>query len=145
MSITYVPRAFGSTIILSTPPALTAVQLAQLVHYVPPVIFAGTTMPLFPITPPVYQANGVILQDVPTVMTAPAVQGKLIAAGSVFTLLFSNPSAGTQSALANGLVVTLTFALYGGGMATGSVLCASSLTSGMFQVQCTTLVTISIT
>ncbi len=88
----------------------------------------GNVMPLSPV-PPVYAVSGMLLANQPYIATAPLVSMGTLCAGDVFTLLFRNPSSATQSALADGATALLTFALFGGALAYGSVRLASATVS----------------
>ncbi len=132
------PRDIATRILLQAAPppvVLTLVPTPPAVQDIPAV--SGTTLPIFPPFAGRYAVNGAILADQPILTSAPFLQGITVPAGSVFTLLFSNPSTPTQTALASGASVSLTFALFTGMMVTGQVQVVSTLTGGMFQVTCT--------
>lgn len=108
--------------------------------------FAGSGLSVPVLVPSVqpYAVNGAVLPDQPSLRTAPLVSGRILASGSIFTLLFSSPSPITQSLLADGSQVTLRFGLADGGTATGSVQLTSNMTGNMFQVTCTLLSSVSL-
>jgi hypothetical protein len=78
---------------------------------------------------PVYAVGGTLLADQPYLTTAPAPSpgATTISAGTPFTLFFQSPTSGTQTLLANGNTVTLTFGLADGRRATGRVRVLNSL------------------
>jgi hypothetical protein len=103
----------------------------------------GAYLPLGrPVLP--YVINGITL-DLPTICTAPMGSNSvLVPTGSVFTLLFTNPSAQTQSMLTNYPTATMTFTLYGGEQVTGLVALSTTTGSPIWQVFCTTLAPIQV-
>jgi hypothetical protein len=129
---TYVIRAFGGTLVTTTPTPPSGNALSPLVYATTNFRGVGMGLPiLIPIQSP-YMVNGTILSDQPGTCTAPFVTSSLIPVGSTFTLIFSSPSNATQTNLANGSTITFTFALADGSMATGPVSVSSTLTGSTF-------------
>lgn len=120
-----VPRSFGGTLITT-----------YTLQVVAPTIYPPVPFP--------YKMNGTTLDSQPYLWTMPPLAGTVVPAGSLFTLLFANPSAATQTALTNGTQGTMTFLVNGGQPVSGTVQIASALSGITFDVTVTTLADIAL-